>query len=108
LIPQLSARELHAWREDGDRAPPLIVDVRERWEFDRCRIDDSLSVPLHALANAAGDLPRDRDIVVVCHHGVRSQHAAAWLARAGFARVHNLAGGVAAWADDVDPGMPRY
>jgi rhodanese-related sulfurtransferase len=53
-------------------------------------------------------LPRDRDIVVICHHGRRSLHAAMWLAREGFARVYNLRGGVAGWADQVDPAMPRY
>jgi rhodanese-related sulfurtransferase len=108
LIPQLSARELAAWRRDSAREAPLIVDVRERWEFAHCSIDESLSVPLQELPGAVKDLPRDRDIVVVCHHGVRSEHAAAWLARAGFERVHNLAGGVAAWATDVDPAMKRY
>jgi rhodanese-related sulfurtransferase len=108
LIAQLSPRELVAWRSDGGRAPPVVVDVRERWEFDYCRIEDSTSVPLGMLPQAIDELPPDRDIVLVCHHGVRSQHAAEWLQRAGFDRVHNLRGGVAAWADEVDPAMPRY
>ena len=108
MIPQLSPRQLAAWRDDDARESPLVLDVRERWEFDHCSIDESLSVPLGELAAALPRLPRDRDIVVVCHHGVRSQHAAMWLARAGFARIHNLAGGVEAWASDVDPRMKRY
>ena len=87
----------------------LTVDGRrEPWEVALCRIEDSFAVPLQALPQALPELPRDRDIVVVCHHGVRSMHAAQWLARAGFARVHNLRGGIAAWADKVDPAMPRY
>jgi rhodanese-related sulfurtransferase len=62
---------------------------------------------LRALPQAIDELPRERDIVV-CHHGIRSFHAAAWLKRAGFDRVHNLRGGVAAWADKVDAAMKRY
>jgi rhodanese-related sulfurtransferase len=55
-----------------------------------------------------GELPRGRPLVLVCHHGGRSQHAAMLLAGAGFTRVHNLAGGVESWAVNVDPGMKRY
>jgi rhodanese-related sulfurtransferase len=94
LIPQIAPAELAAWRADDARPAPVLIDVREPWEFDYCRIDGSLSLPLSALP--------------ACHHGSRSQHAAQWLARNGFARVHNLRGGVAAWAADVDPEMRRY
>jgi len=54
------------------------------------------------------ELPQDRDLVLVCHHGGRSAQAAAWLAQNGFSRLHNLAGGIDAWARVVDPAMPRY
>jgi rhodanese-related sulfurtransferase len=84
------------------------VDVREPWEYDVCRIEGSLSMPLGELPKRERELPRDHDLVLVCHHGSRSLHAAAWLARAGFPRVHNLRGGIAAWADEVEPAMPRY
>jgi rhodanese-related sulfurtransferase len=53
-------------------------------------------------------LPADRDLVLVCHHGNRSQHAAMWLRQHGCAKLHNLRGGVEAWALDVEPAMPRY
>ena len=108
MIAEIDPGELVAWRQDASREPPLVVDVRERWEFDYCRIDDSQWLPLHALPQAIDNLPQERDIVVVCHTGVRSFHAAAWLKRAGFDRVHNLRGGVAAWADQVEPTMKRY
>jgi rhodanese-related sulfurtransferase len=108
LIADVEPAALAAWRLDADRQPPFVLDVREPWEVALCRIEDSFAVPLQALPQALPELPRDRDIVVVCHHGVRSMHAAQWLARAGFARVHNLRGGIAAWADKVDPAMPRY
>jgi len=108
LINQLTPPQLAAWRADASRAAPLVVDVREPWELDVCRIDGALAVPLAELPRRAHELPRDRDLVLVCHHGSRSLHAAAWLARAGWPRVHNLTGGVAAWADQVDPAMARY
>jgi len=108
LIPELEPRELAEWQRDAGRAPPLLLDVREPWEYEVCRIGDALLVPLRTLPDAAAALPRDRDIVVVCHHGRRSLHAAIWLVRSGFERVQNLRGGVAAWADQVDPAMRRY
>jgi rhodanese-related sulfurtransferase len=108
LIPQLAPADLLRWREDASRAPPVLVDVRERWEFEYCRIDGSLLVPLGELGRRAGELPRDRTLVMVCHTGRRSQHAALFLERAGFADVQNLAGGVERWAVEIDPAMKRY
>ncbi len=108
MIPQLTPTELAAWRADADREPPVLIDVREPWEFAHCHIEGSQHVPLQTLPARLPDLPADRDLVLVCHHGNRSQHAAMWLAQNGFPRVHNLRGGVAAWADQVDPRMPRY
>jgi rhodanese-related sulfurtransferase len=108
LIPQIAPAELAAWRADGARPAPVLVDVREPWEYDYCRIEGSLSLPLSTLPARLAELPADRELVLVCHHGARSQHAAQWLAQNGFARVHNLRGGVAAWAADVEPEMRRY
>ncbi len=108
MIPQIGPIELEAWCADADRPKPVVVDVREAWEFERCRIDGSLLVPLTTLPARIGELPRESDIVLVCHHGHRSQRAAMWLAGNGFERVHNLRGGVEAWACEVDPSMSRY
>lgn len=108
MITEVGPAELDRWQRDPDREPPVVIDVREPWEYDYCRIRDSRSIPLNALPGALDDLPHDRDIVLVCHHGTRSFHAAAWLKHAGVPRVHNLRGGVAAWAAEVDPAMKRY
>jgi rhodanese-related sulfurtransferase len=108
LIPQLSPADLVRWRADPARPAPLLVDVREPWEFDVCHIAGSLHIPLGQLPAQIDGLPHDRPLVLVCHHGHRSLHAANWLQRMGFADVHNLRGGVAAWATEVDPGMPVY
>ena len=108
MFGRLPPAGLAAWRADAAREAPVVVDVREPWEFERCRIEGSRSIPLRELPVQAAALPRDRDLVLVCHHGGRSAQAATWLARNGFPRVHNLEGGVDAWALAVDPGMSRY
>jgi rhodanese-related sulfurtransferase len=86
----------------------VLVDVREPWEFELARIEGSLLVPLGELARRVDELPRDRPLVMVCHTGRRSQNAAMFLARSGFADVQNLQGGVEGWAVEIDPSMRRY
>ena len=85
-----------------------MVDVREPWELALCRIEGSISLPLSQLLARRDELPTEHDLILVCHHGSRSQQAAMFLARHGFSRVHNLRGGIEAWAVEVDPAMPRY
>ena len=108
MIGRLTPVELAAWLADTAREAPVVVDVREPWEVERCRIEGSRAIPLRELPAKAADLPQDRDLVLVCHHGGRSAQAAMWLTRNGYTRVHNLEGGVEAWAVTVDPRMPRY
>ena len=88
--------------------PPLLLDVREPWEHEIARVEGARLVPLATLPGALDTLDRSREIVVLCHHGVRSLMAAEFLQRHGFARVANLRGGIDAWSDDVDPTVPRY
>jgi rhodanese-related sulfurtransferase len=88
--------------------PPLLVDVREAWETEICSIAGSLHIPLATLPQRAGDLPKDRDVVLVCHHGGRSAQATMWLRSQGFDRAINLVGGVDAWARQIDPNMKVY
>ncbi|WP_236024834.1 rhodanese-like domain-containing protein [Arenibaculum pallidiluteum] len=85
-----------------------VLDVREPWELDICRLPDSLDIPLSVLTERTDALPRDRTLVVVCHHGARSAHATAWLRRNGFENAVNLGGGIDAWARRVDPNMRTY
>jgi len=108
LIAQITPAELAAWRTDAARPAPVIVDVREPWEFEHCRIEGSVPIPLGQIPARMGELPADADLVLVCHHGGRSQQAAMWLERNGRGNLHNLRGGVEAWALEVDPAMPRY
>jgi rhodanese-related sulfurtransferase len=67
LIPQLGPGELRSWQTDPTRTPPVLIDVREPWEFEYCRIEGSVLVPLGELAARMDELPAERPIVLVCH-----------------------------------------
>ena len=108
MIPQLAPAELVRWRADATREAPLLVDVREQWEFAHCRIDGSLSIPLGELPHRQAELPRERPLVMVCHHGRRSLTATFMLRAAGFTNVRSMAGGIDLWARDIDPKMATY
>ena len=85
-----------------------LIDVREPWEVDICHIADSRSIPLGDLQQRASELNTDKTMVMICHHGMRSYHATMWLRQNGFDKALNLAGGIDAWAREIEPGMPRY
>lgn len=104
----VSPESLKDWLADRERPAPLLLDVREPWEFAHCSIAASQSVPMSQVPGRLEEIPREQDIVVICHHGGRSQQVALFLERAGYPSVHNLLGGVDAWAARVDPAMPRY
>ena len=104
----IGATELAAWLADASRPKPRLLDVREPWEFDKCRIAESQLVPLRELPGRVGELDQTSDTVVICHHGGRSMQAARFLERQGFNSVFNLTGGVDGWARAVDKGMPVY
>jgi rhodanese-related sulfurtransferase len=104
---QMSVRELHTRLADGSE-PPLLLDVREPWELDICRIDGARPLPMSEIVASLGELDQARETVVICHHGIRSLQVALYMEHQGFSRVINLQGGVAAWAQEVDPAMPLY
>lgn len=104
--PAVSVEELAAARAVGRRI--AILDVREPWERQICRLDDSIDLPMAFLPAAVDSLPDDRDLVVLCHHGVRSALAVRWLRDQGFDRAVNLEGGIDAWARRIAPDMRRY
>lgn len=87
----------------------VVLDVREPEELQLAALPGVLHIPMRDLPLRASELPRDRDLAVLCHHGMRSAHVVAWLRELqGFQRVHNVEGGIDAWSAEVDPGVPRY
>jgi rhodanese-related sulfurtransferase len=105
-IPEIAAADLKILL-DSPR-PPLLLDVRESWEREAARLPDTLDIPMMEIPQRLAELPRDRDIVVMCHGGVRSLKVAYFLAQNGFTQVTNLTGGIHAWACDVDPSIGTY
>ena len=87
---------------------PLLLDVREPWEFAICHIDGSRLLPMREIPNAVQDLDIEQEIVVICHTGVRSLQVCYFLQHEGFSNVMNLSGGVHSWATTIDPQMPTY
>ena len=108
MIRQLQATELQEWLADTTREQPLVLDVREPWEHEVCNIAGSCLLPMQDIPARVKELPADTDIVVLCHHGMRSLQVAQFLKQSGLERVSNLSGGIAAWAAQVDPDMSQY
>ena len=105
-IPTMSAHELK--QKMDAREPFELIDVRETFECEIARIDGARLIPLGEIAERADELPRDRPIVVHCHSGRRSAEAVRLLQQRGFGNIYNLQGGIDAWSDQIDPGVPKY
>ncbi len=86
----------------------LLLDVREEWEYETCCIEGSKNISMSQIAASFDNLDKGSDIVVICHHGMRSQQAGAFLEHQGFENILNLVGGIHAWANDVEPDMAKY
>lgn len=104
----LTPRELAAWLGDSSRPKPLLLDVREAWEYAICHLPEAKLLPMRRVLENVAELSPDRETVVICHHGIRSYQVARVLERQGFRAVYNLTGGLDAWARDVDASMPTY
>jgi len=105
-VPEIDAGELARLLEDP--VPPLVLDVREPWEWEVGNLEDrgALLIPLGELSDRMDEVPRDRPIVAGCRVGGRSADAAELMREAGFVDVRNLRGGLLAWVADVDPDLP--
>lgn len=104
---EFTARELRAYLESAS-PKPVLLDVREPWEFETARIEGATLVPMRSIADQVQSFDPGQEIVVICHHGVRSRMVGLFLENHGFSNVINLSGGVDAWARDVDQQMATY
>jgi rhodanese-related sulfurtransferase len=93
-----------------DTAPvkPLLLDVREPWEYRIVHLQDSRLLPMRQVPAELETLDKDQEVIVICHHGIRSRQVARFLDSRGFSNVVNLAGGLDAWARYTDTSLATY
>jgi rhodanese-related sulfurtransferase len=85
-----------------------LIDVREAHEVEICRIPGAQHIPMRQIPERLGDLPKDKHLLIHCHHGGRSLRVTEFLRSRGFPAVSNVAGGIEAWALEIDPSLRRY
>jgi adenylyltransferase/sulfurtransferase len=86
----------------------LLVDVREPWEFEICRIAGAKLIPMGTIPANLQTLDTDEEVICYCHHGMRSLDVAGWLRGQGVTRAKSLAGGIDRWSAEIDASVPRY
>ena len=104
---ELPARELHEYLQQ-EQADRTLLDVREPWEYDICHLEGSVLIPMRQLHLKLDELDGNKEIIVICHHGIRSRMVCRMLEREGFDRIINLSDGVDGWAKTVDKNMSTY
>lgn len=107
MITQLTVTELDDWLK-GDKQSPLILDVREGWEVDTCALSEFKHIPMGLVPEKLDELDTKQEIVVMCHHGVRSYQICLVLQAKKFEHIYNLQGGINVWAEVIDPEMVTY
>ncbi len=105
-VPQITVEDLKEMRDRGE--PPMLLDVREPHEYALADLPDAIKVPLGTLPKSLEKIPRDRDLVVYCRSGARSGNAVQFLQQMGYEKAVNLAGGINAWSERIDPSMRKY
>ncbi|NLD55670.1 MAG: sulfurtransferase [Burkholderiaceae bacterium] len=103
----ITATELARLLTDADE-PPVVLDVREPWELAVASLPDAVAIPMRSIPAALDRLDPQRTTVCMCHHGARSLQVALFLEQHGFRDVVNLTGGIHAWSEQVDSGVPTY
>lgn len=104
---EFSAEQLKTYLDTCEKQP-FLLDVRQPWEYEVCKIENSVLLPMSQITAEYNSLDFDRETVVICHHGIRSRRVGRYLEEAGFSNIINLSGGVAQWAQTVDKDMPTY
>lgn len=111
MIPQVRPGDFDDWLR-AQPARPVLLDVREPWEVQTASVRsdafDLLTIPMQEIPGRLDEVPQDRPVAVLCHHGARSQRVAMFLAHQGYTDVANISGGIDAWSRERDPGVPLY
>lgn len=107
MFKEYSPQELKEYLGQAD-TKPVLLDVREPWEYERCHIPNSTLVPMSQIPNVLHEFNPDQEIIVICHHGIRSRVVANYLTQNNYSKVINLSSGIDGWAKQVDLSMPIY
>ena len=102
----ITVEQLAALQPEWEKV--VLLDVRDPWEVEICRLPGSVNIPMNDIAQRAQELDQEARTVVICHFGMRSLEVSAYLEASGFKDISNLEGGLDAWAERVDEDMPRY
>ena len=103
---EISPQEVKQRLDRGEKL--LFVDVREPWEYGTTRIEGSKLIPLREIPANLAALESAEDVILFCHHGIRSLDAAAWLRSQGVEAARSMTGGIDRWSTEIDPLVPRY
>jgi rhodanese-related sulfurtransferase len=103
---EITPREVKDLLAGDDKV--LFVDVREPWEYDATHIEGSVLIPLGQIPSNLARLENAEQLVLFCHHGMRSLDAAAWLRAQGVEGAKSMSGGIERWSTEIDPSVPRY
>lgn len=104
---EITVQEAKALQQK-DPARTAIIDVREPFELDICRVAGAEAIPMRQIPEHVATLPRDKHLLILCHAGGRSMRVTQYLRAQGFSAVSNIAGGIDAWATEIDPSLARY
>lgn len=99
---------LEILQEMEKRRDMVMLDVREPVEVQICHLENARHIPMGDIPSKLKELPKDKDLVVFCHMGIRSKQVMNYLRKNGFSRVYNLKGGIDRWSVEVDPKVQRY
>jgi rhodanese-related sulfurtransferase len=105
---QIEPEELSRRLKEESESPIALIDVRSREEWDAVHLNESQFLTQELMQEILTSWPKEREIIFVCHHGVRSLDAAAFFAGHGFSEAKSLSGGIDAWSMRIDPSLPRY
>jgi len=103
---EITAAELKKRLDAGEKI--LLIDVREPWEYEVCRIGGARLIPIGTIPANLAVLDVEEPVICYCHHGMRSLDVAVWLQKQGVESARSLAGGIDKWSAEIDPKVPRY